>query len=323
MLLMKTKSKKKSHKSRTTFKYKAKTKTKSHKTKSKKSRKSKTNAPHASNYLKSLFAPAPVVAKVELTFSIWGHGAMAGADLTRKRPKDLKTESSNIKVWLMGLKNAGVCSLRLDSEKSKVLQILTNPNFDMNRDHSYLKQELESYFQKLVNKHTHTRPYVYEEKKNTKLLIQKPNNDVWLYSQINPVKTGDKLYAGEPDAKIQREVHVPIQGPTIYFHKIVLLDTHSNIISSTHLNAQIHETKTISMYTLFQEIYNNIFQIIKDHTTHKSLSFIDSLQLSLYVYDDTCTYNDNETIIPFRDDKGTAKTAQTEFYEIVTPTPSL
>ena len=259
-----------------------------------------------------------MVAKVELTFSIWGHGLMAGHDLRRELPTDFKNKSSNIKVWLMGLKNAGICSLRLDSHKSPILKQLIDPDFDLKQDHAKLKHKLEGYYESLVST-LNTRPYVYKRKHN--ILLQNPNNDVWLYSRIDPTTTGNKLYTGEPNTEIIREVPVFTQGPTIYFHKIVLLDTRSNIISSTHLDTKIFVNRTISMYTLFQDIYDKISQIVKDNTTHKS-SLIDNPKLSLYVYDDTCTYNDTDTIIPFREPGGAEQTAQTEFLEkVTTPTP--
>ena len=111
---------------------------------------------------------------VNLTVSIWGHGAMAPSDLTRKI-----TTNKNINTWIMQFKTAGFCTLSSAIRDQHLIKYMNNPEWEMDKNHeefrSFLNANYAGEFNNLEQQGKITERTRENAHKHVKGMLQKPS----------------------------------------------------------------------------------------------------------------------------------------------------
>ena len=244
---------------------------------------------------------------IKVTFSISGHGKSVEKndvkDVVGQNPDfpsllhyDPKNDGE---VWVLGMKNAGICSLG-------------NPELESFMDDHLKKYDLQEYvgnyleylnnitidFKSQIKKANQYQDFTDQTQwQNAK--IQKEGND-WAYFQQTKI-IGNKTFGGEPDQKRQRYIPVRPNGPTIKIYSIQLIRDDLRICQKMFDNTIIYLENPIRFDELipyiknrfsnasqtFKQTYPDFFDIMEMlHQKHPSEHFFWNYQ----IYDETCNH---------------------------------
>lgn len=257
---------------------------------------------------------------IKVTFSISGHGKsvekndVKDVDPNPNFPKLLHYDPKNEgKVWVLGMKNAGICSLG-------------NPDIESFMDNHLKKYDLEEHagnYLEYLNNTTSDLKIKCEKAKmfenfsdqtqweNSK--IQKEGND-WAYFQQTK-SIGNKTFGGEPDQTRKRHIPVGADGSTIKIYSIQL------ITDNLHIRQQMNDDTIINLSrpTRFDELIpgiRNMFDVASEklkalypdffsimgflRQQHPSKQLIWNYQ----IYDETCNHTVSDPPMRRADIKG-------------------
>lgn len=164
---------------------------------------------------------------VQITLSISGHAKnVEKTDIQPVPQKDLSVSLTyqpepNTEVWILGLKNAGFCSLGNYESEKEMDDMLKK--YDLKEDHKIFLKHLNktaSDLTKEVVESNRTIPFTRSDQISKKKIQEK--GDSWAYFQQTGQIT-NKIFGGEPDEKRKRYIPVIPNGPTIKIYSVKLI----------------------------------------------------------------------------------------------------
>lgn len=164
---------------------------------------------------------------VQITLSISGHAKnVEKTDIQPVPQKDLSVSLTyqpepNTEVWILGLKNAGFCSLGNYESEKEMDDMLKK--YDLKEDHKIFLKHLNktaSDLTKEVVESNRTIPFTRSDQMSKKKIQEK--GDSWAYFQQTGQIT-NKIFGGEPDEKRKRYIPVIPNGPTIKIYSVKLI----------------------------------------------------------------------------------------------------
>ena len=164
---------------------------------------------------------------VQITLSISGHAKnVEKSDTQQVDQKGLSVSLTyqpepNTEVWILGLKNAGFCSLGNYESEKEMDDMLKK--YDLKEYHGIFLKHLNktaSDLTKEVVGSNRTIPFTRSDQMSKKKIQEK--GDSWAYFQQTGQIT-NKIFGGEPDEKRKRYIPVNPNGPTIKIYSVKLI----------------------------------------------------------------------------------------------------